>query len=86
MTLLARLGKSSLLMTILGELSLLRGQLEAAGTMAYSSQHPWIISESVRDNILFGLPEDPVWYQQVIDACQLTQDLEEFEDGDETVG
>lgn len=40
-----------------------------------ASQEPWIQHASVRDNILFGKDYDPVFYQTVIEACALTDDL-----------
>ncbi|RAL02577.1 P-loop containing nucleoside triphosphate hydrolase protein [Aspergillus ibericus CBS 121593] len=52
--------------------------------IAFVSQTPWIENATIKNNILFGLPFDPVRYGQVIDACALTADLALFEDGDET--
>lgn len=40
-----------------------------------SAQEPWIQHATVRDNILFGNDYDPVFYQIVIEACALTDDL-----------
>ncbi|KAL2065866.1 hypothetical protein VTL71DRAFT_3536 [Oculimacula yallundae] len=52
--------------------------------VAFVSQTPWIENATIKNNILFGLPLDKTRYQQVIDACALTQDLAIFEDGDQT--
>jgi ABC-type multidrug transport system fused ATPase/permease subunit len=52
--------------------------------VAYVSQTPWIENATIKNNILFGLPDDPVRYEQVIQACALTKDLAMFEDGDST--
>ncbi|KAG4440995.1 hypothetical protein IFR05_003502 [Cadophora sp. M221] len=52
--------------------------------ISFVSQTPWIENATIKDNILFGLPFDPIRYEKVIDACALTQDLEIFEDGDQT--
>ncbi|RDW69893.1 hypothetical protein BP5796_08290 [Coleophoma crateriformis] len=52
--------------------------------MAFISQTPWIENATIKDNILFGLPFDPVRYEKVVQACALSQDLEIFEDGDQT--
>ncbi|KAI6777753.1 ATP-dependent bile acid permease [Emericellopsis cladophorae] len=54
------------------------------GSLAYVAQNPWLTSNSLRDNILFGLPLDRSRYDQVIDACALRQDLAALADGDET--
>jgi ABC-type multidrug transport system fused ATPase/permease subunit len=53
-------------------------------TKAFVSQTPWIENNTIKDNILFGLPFDPVRYGKVIDACALTQDLSLFDDRDLT--
>lgn len=37
-----------------------------------------------KDNILFGRPFDKVFYQQVIEACALTQDIQMLPGGDQT--
>lgn len=37
---------------------------------------------SIRDNILFNFPYDPVRYKKVVDACALTLDLASFSHGD----
>jgi len=52
--------------------------------ISFVSQKPWIENATIKDNILFGLPFDPVRYKKVIEACALTQDLCIFEDGDQT--
>lgn len=54
------------------------------GSMAYVSQNPWLTSTSVRENILFGLPFDRTRYNEVIEACALTEDLAALSDGHET--
>ena len=52
--------------------------------VSFVSQTPWIENATIQDNILFGLPYDPIRYQKVIEACALSQDLSMFEDGDQT--
>jgi len=52
--------------------------------ISFVSQTPWIENATIKDNILFGLPFDPIRYRKVVDACALTQDLAIFEDGDQT--
>ena len=49
-------GKSSLLASLLGETHILSGKLRRRGRVAYVEQEPCIFSDSVRNNILFGLP------------------------------
>ena len=49
-------GKSSLLAAVLGELQGVSGRARCVGSLAYVPQRPWIMSGSLRDNILFGRP------------------------------
>lgn len=51
-------GKTSLIASLLGETHILRGTLHRSGIVAYVEQETCIFSDSVRNNILFGLPLD----------------------------
>lgn len=53
-------------------------------TTAYCSQSPWLLSETVKENILFGSVYNEQRYKDVLSACALEQDLKQFELGDET--
>ena len=77
-------GKSSLCAAVLNEMLLESGDITLKGKVAYAAQSPWILNATLRDNILFGLPMDQDRYDRVLDACQLTHDLEMLEDGDMT--
>jgi ABC-type multidrug transport system fused ATPase/permease subunit len=52
--------------------------------IAYVAQIPWIENETIKKNILFGLPDDKERYKKVISACALKKDFEMFDDGDLT--
>ncbi len=94
-------GKSTLLMSLLGETRQLQGKtfmpcpvarslvpVEEDGlsdTVAYCSQTPWLLSTSVKENILFGSPYDERRYKLVIKACALDPDLKILEYYDETL-
>ena len=58
-------GKSAILMAMLNELIPSHGDVKVRGTIAYSPQEAWILSESVRDNILFGEVFDRERYVRV---------------------
>ncbi|WVR05627.1 hypothetical protein IAU60_002649 [Kwoniella sp. DSM 27419] len=77
-------GKSSLLGAMLGEMTRSDGSVTIRGDIAYFSQSSWILSATVKDNITFGHRFDPDFYQQVIEACALGQDLAVLPDGDKT--
>uniref|UniRef100_A0A665UCN9 ATP-binding cassette, sub-family C (CFTR/MRP), member 10 n=1 Tax=Echeneis naucrates TaxID=173247 RepID=A0A665UCN9_ECHNA len=49
-----------------------------------AAQEPWIQHASVRANILFGKDYDPHFYQAVIEACALSDDLNVLPNGDKT--
>lgn len=77
-------GKSSLLMSILGEMRPTAGKIKQQGRVVYAPQNPWVFTGTVRENILFGLPYDHDRYQKVLAACQLTEDVKTFPSGDST--
>jgi len=77
-------GKSSLLLSIIGELRRSEGNSYSSGTVAYASQSPFVLSMTLRENILFGKPYDAKWYAKVIDACSLKMDIESMPGGDST--
>uniref|UniRef100_A0A8C2KX24 Cystic fibrosis transmembrane conductance regulator n=1 Tax=Cyprinus carpio TaxID=7962 RepID=A0A8C2KX24_CYPCA len=77
-------GKSSLLMTILGELVPSSGKIRHSGRISYSSQTAWIMPGTIRDNILFGLTYDEYRYKSVVKACQLEEDLAALPEKDKT--
>lgn len=49
-------GKSNLIHSILGGMTLLSGSASVGGRLAYVPQSPWCQFGTVRDNILFGAP------------------------------
>ncbi|KAI2638056.1 ABC transporter [Xylaria nigripes] len=76
-------GKTALFQAILGELDKVNGGCVLPNQMVgYCAQSPWLQNMSIRDNILFNFPYDPVRYKKVIDACALTPDLTSFSHGD----
>ena len=76
--------QSSLLQAILGEMGTCQGSVITSGTVAYTSQEPWVFGGTLRDNILCGREYREDWYWKVIEACCLTEDLKEFPLGDIT--
>ncbi|KAL7281057.1 hypothetical protein ACG7TL_004359 [Trametes sanguinea] len=83
-------GKTSLLMALLGEMhaepmgpeSFV--SLPRDGGVAYAAQESWVLSDTIRNNILFGAPYDEVRYAKVTKQCALERDLSLFEAGDKT--
>ena len=56
-----------------------------SSTFAYAAQEPWIMSNTLRNNVLFGLPFDQEWYNAVVSVCSLDQDFIELPNGDLTI-
>ncbi|ELK29358.1 ATP-binding cassette sub-family C member 11 [Myotis davidii] len=77
-------GKSSLLSAVLGEMHLLEGSVGVHGSLAYVPQQAWLLTGSVRDNILMGSQCDQARYRQVLHCCSLNRDLEILPFGDMT--
>ncbi|KAJ7827386.1 P-loop containing nucleoside triphosphate hydrolase protein [Mycena leptocephala] len=69
-------GKSSLLMSILGETTLVEGTVRVdARRVALASQTPFIYPGTLRANILLDSAYDEGFYDKVIHACALRQDI-----------
>ncbi|KNC72452.1 hypothetical protein SARC_14990, partial [Sphaeroforma arctica JP610] len=78
-------GKSMLMMAILRELNCVSGSVHVQGDVAYAAQEPFVLSGTVKDNILFGAEFDEDKYRTVLDACCLWRDLDELVDRDRTL-
>ena len=80
-------GKSSLFNAILNNLDILNGndkKIFLNGSVAYVPQKPWILNETLRNNIIFNKPYDEKKYNTIIDICQLQPDFELLQEGDLT--
>ena len=71
-------GKTSLLMTILGEIPISSGKMSCIGKMAFVSQTPWVYSGTVRDNIVFGKEFHEQTFKKIIEVCDLEKDIASF--------
>lgn len=79
-------GKTSLLMAILGEMPLVKGNRSIGQiTFPFASQQPWILNMTVRENICFISPFEKELYDQTVRSCQLSTDLTRLPDGDRTM-
>ena len=50
--------------------------------MAYVPQQAWILNTTLKENVLFGKPEDSVFYETVLHSCALDPDLKVLPGGD----
>jgi len=80
-------GKSTFLKALIGETSVIRGDLRVKSSrIAYCDQTSWITNGTIRENIIAEsnfVDED--WYTSVIHACDLDTDLRQLSRGDATV-
>ena len=65
--------QSSLLMTMMGELRIIEGNLFIKGSIGYVPQQAWVFSGSVKQNIVFGKAFEEDRYDKVMRACCLEQ-------------
>ncbi|ATY62911.1 multidrug resistance-associated [Cordyceps militaris] len=80
-------GKSTLLESILGETVDLSGRTERSfASAAYCSQVPWLVNGTLKSNITYGSSAavDDSWYQTVVSACGLENDINSLPGGDQT--
>lgn len=78
-------GKTSLLLSLLGETVLESGTAACPRDVAYVPQTAWLQNDTVRQNILFYSSYDETRYKTVVEASSLSQDLEQLAAGDLTV-
>ncbi|KZP34055.1 P-loop containing nucleoside triphosphate hydrolase protein, partial [Athelia psychrophila] len=63
--------QSSVLKGLIGEMRSARGEVICGGAVAYVPQTAWIRNSTLRENILFGQPDDEKRFRDVIRACSL---------------
>lgn len=78
-------GKSSLINAIMNNFDILNSdekKIKLNGKIAYVPQNPWILNDTIRNNILFFKEMDEDKYKEVISLCELEEDIKEFRGGD----
>ena len=66
-------GKTSMLLSIIGELESMKGKIKVSGKVAYISQTPYIFKGSILENIVFDEPFNSKWYNKVLNLTRLTK-------------
>lgn len=78
-------GKSTLINAIMNNFDILNSEekkIKLNGKIAYVPQNPWILNDTIRNNILFFKEMDEDKYKEVISLCELEEDIKEFRGGD----
>jgi ATP-binding cassette subfamily C (CFTR/MRP) protein 4 len=79
-------GKSALLQAIVGELSARTGSIERGyNSLAYAAQDPWMMDGTIKENILMGMKVDLQFYNEVVEACGLSEDFLQIQHGDQAI-
>ena len=60
-------------MSLLGELPVSDGKVVVNGNIGYSAQQAWVVSGSVRENVLFGNEYNKDRYEQTLAMCSLNK-------------
>ncbi|KAL6807735.1 P-loop containing nucleoside triphosphate hydrolase protein [Trichoderma sp. SZMC 28013] len=78
-------GKTTLLKGLLGEVPYCNGKVFLASSrLSWCEQTPWILNQSIRDNITGYSHFDQDLYDQTIKACELEEDFRQLPQGDFT--
>ncbi|KAJ2724097.1 ATP-binding cassette glutathione S-conjugate transporter ycf1 [Coemansia sp. Benny D115] len=75
-------GKSSFLSGLCGEMPVVGGEGRVCGKIGYVSQKPYILNETIRENVLIGAEYDEELFKKVIEASALSEDIAKFTLGD----
>ena len=79
-------GKSCLINAILNNYHIYsqKSNIIINGELSYDSQQSWVMTDTIRNNILFYNKYDENKYRQVVSVCQLENDFDQFAKGDKT--
>ncbi|GET91127.1 ATP-binding cassette protein subfamily C, member 5, putative [Leishmania tarentolae] len=77
-------GKSTLLDALIGALAVTRGRVACSRSVAYVPQQPWIMSATLRENVVFFGAPDAAAFERALRSSQLASDLELLANGADT--
>lgn len=78
-------GKTTLLRSIAGYLECVQGESRLAQQCEEVLDNSPLFPVSIRDNIILDRPYEEARYDQIIHACELGEDLEQWASGDSTI-
>lgn len=79
-------GKTTLLKALLDDLKGFNGTINTSYVgVAYAAQTPWIPNGTVREVITGTSGIDDLWLREVVHACDLNVDIQQWPEGDDTV-
>ncbi len=78
-------GKTTLLKALLGEVPALSGTIKLfSGDVSYCDQSPFHMNGTIRNSITAFSEYDERWYNTILEACALDEDLRQMPLGDQT--
>ncbi|KAL9614735.1 MAG: hypothetical protein Q9167_000804 [Letrouitia subvulpina] len=79
-------GKTTLLKALLGEVPILLGTVKHyfTGDVSYCDQSPFQMNGTVQDSVIAFSEYDDRWYNTILEACALDEDLRQLPLGDQT--
>ena len=80
-------GKTCLLNAIMNNYNILSSSSnpEINGEISFCPSQPWIMTESIKNNIIFFSENNDLKYNEIISLCCLTNDFENLPEGDQTM-
>jgi ABC-type bacteriocin/lantibiotic exporter with double-glycine peptidase domain len=78
-------GKTTLLYSLMRESVHMAGRHDQNGTIAYVEQEPFIISSSIKENIILGRPYNHKRFLNALKVSQLDKDIKKMSKGADTV-
>ena len=80
-------GKTCLLNAIMNNYHIISSNSnpEINGEMSFCPSHPWLMTETIKNNIIFFGENKEKKYKEILSLCHLKKDLEKLSEGDETI-
>ncbi|KAJ3184929.1 hypothetical protein HDU85_001622 [Gaertneriomyces sp. JEL0708] len=77
-------GKSSFFSALVGDMRKIDGKADVYGSMTYCPQEPWILTGTIKENIVFNSSVADERLSHAISVCQLSRDLQLLSHGVDT--
>lgn len=65
-------------------MQIVKGGFLVDGTVSYAPQQPWIINDTIKNNIIFASEYDEPRYKKIVTACALDLDIKTMPAGEDT--
>lgn len=62
----------------MGKLITVEGKIRYGGKFGYIPDAPWLKKDTVKENILFGLEDDPVKLKKIYEVTMLNEEIKKL--------